>query len=108
MCAQMYKKLSVGAPCAVAGALRSHTTLSATDLSVRVAPAPQPSLKNLIKTSLYKQTTQIPTKSPKHKVLFQIPKVTAFIPFQPATVISSKFYLFRFIEAVVSLDLLWI
>lgn len=33
MYAQMYKKLSGRAPCADAGALRSHTTLSAADLS---------------------------------------------------------------------------
>lgn len=51
MCAQMYKKLGVGAPCAVAGALRSHTTLSASDLSVRTAPAPLQTLKNWIKTT---------------------------------------------------------
>lgn len=51
MCAQMYKKLSVEAPCAVAGALRSHTTLSATDLWVRTAPAPLQPLKKCIKTT---------------------------------------------------------
>lgn len=96
----MYKKLRGCAPCAVAGALGSHTTLSARSLRPRGLQYPSNRISspfNSIQPELLRYTTHIGPPDPR-----------LLGPYVSDAVISSKIYLFRFIDAVVSLNLLWI
>lgn len=77
-------------------------------LRVLAAPAPVPCQTPLMHKNRSSTFNSVQPKPYRYTTLNSLPNSRPLSPYIYRKVISSKFYLFRFIDAVVSLNLLWI